>query len=268
VLKGIAAAGIGTVTGAGAYAFLYERRHVEVTRATLHVSRWTPGLAGLRIGLITDLHRSETVSGDLIAHACRLLMAERPDVIVLGGDYVSFADRSFVEPAADALAQLSAPWGVFAVLGNHDDDDDMAAALGGHGFTVLRDARTEVRVRTERLDLIGIRFWTRRAEEIARVLRGASPNALLLAHNPSRLIEAAALSVPLVLSGHTHGGQIVLPALGAVAARKFPVVSGIGKRRDTAIFVSRGVGTVYVPMRLNCPPEVAVLTVQPVSPNA
>ncbi len=74
--------------------------------------------------------------------------------------------------------------------------------------------------------------------------------------------------MPVVISGHTHGGQIVLPGLGALAARGFPVIAGAGKRENTAIFVSRGVGTVYIPVRLNCPPEVAVLTLQPVSTGA
>ena len=69
-----------------------------------------------------------------------------------------------------------------------------------------------------------------------------------------------------MLSGHTHGGQIVLPGLGAIAAREFPVVAGSARRDATAVFVSRGVGTVYLPVRLNCPPEVAVLTLQPVLP--
>jgi predicted MPP superfamily phosphohydrolase len=192
-------------------------------------------------------------------------MAERPDLIVLGGDYVTWGNREFVQPAADALAGLSAPAGVFAVLGNHDDDHDMPAALAARGFTVLRDARTQIRVRAEPVDLIGIRYWTRRADEISRIMRGASPNAILLAHTPNRLYEAASLAVPLLISGHTHGGQIVLPGVGPVAARKFPVVSGAGKRENTSIFVSRGIGTVYVPVRLNCPPEVALLTLQPLS---
>jgi hypothetical protein len=85
---------------------------------------------------------------------------------------------------------------------------------------------------------------------------------ILLAHDPRRLTEAAALGVPLVLSGHTHGGQVVLPLVGAIAAQKFPVVAGPGHRGKTTMFVSRGVGTVYVPVRLNCPPEVAVLTLR------
>ena len=90
----------------------------------------------------------------------------------------------------------------------------------------------------------------------------------MLAHDPRRLFEAAALDVPLVLAGHTHGGQVVLPVVGAVAAKKFPVIAGIGRRDRTTLFVSRGVGTVYVPFRVNCPPEVAVLTLQPEATRA
>jgi uncharacterized protein len=66
-----------------------------------------------------------------------------------------------------------------------------------------------------------------------------------------------------VLSGHTHGGQIVLPTVGPIAARKFPIVAGAGRKENTTIFVSRGVGTVYIPVRINCPPEVALLTLRP-----
>src|SRR6185295_62150 len=95
------------------------------------------------------------------------------------------------------------------------------------------------------------------------LLRGAEGTVVLLAHDPRRLTEAASLGIPLVLSGHTHGGQVVLPGLGAIAAQKFPVIAGIGRRDRTTLFVSRGLGTVYVPVRVNCPPEVAILTLQP-----
>ena len=264
LLKGVAAAGVGAVTGSLAHGYLYERFHIALTRETLAVSGLPPALAGLRIGLVTDLHRSETVSHEMVDRAVRMVMAEAPDLVILGGDYVTWGDRRFVGPAADALAPLSAPHGVFAVLGNHDNDRDMPAALTSKGFVVLRDARTRLTVRGETLDLAGIRYWTSRLSEIAYVLRGASPNVILLAHTPKRLVEAAALAVPLVLSGHTHGGQIVLPFVGAIAAREFPVIAGTGRRDSTAIFVSRGVGTVYIPVRLNCPPEVAILTLQPV----
>jgi uncharacterized protein len=262
LLKGVAAAGIGAITGAAAHGYLYERHDIELTRQRLDLPGLPIPLSGLRVGFLTDLHRSATVSHELVTRAVAMLMAETPDLVILGGDYVTWGDRHFVGPVADALAPLSAPHGVFAVLGNHDDDRDMPAALSAKGFAVLRDVRTRLTIRGETLDLAGIRYWTRRAADIAHVLRGASPNTFLLAHNPMRLAEAAALAVPLVLSGHTHGGQIVLPGIGAVAAREFPVVSGTGRRGGTSIFVSRGIGTVYVPIRLNCPPEVAVLTLQ------
>jgi len=267
LLKGLAAAGIGVTSGAVAHGYLYERFRIGVTRETLEVSGLPSALSGLRIGLVTDFHRSDTVTHDIIDQAVQLLMREAPDLIVLGGDYVTWGDRRFVMPAADALAPLSAPHGVFAILGNHDNDHDMPPALASKGFVVLRDARTRLTIRGETLDLAGIRYWTRKPSEIAYVLRGASPNLILLAHTPMRLLEAAALSVPLVLSGHTHGGQIVLPGIGAVAAREFPVIAGRDRRENTTIFVSRGVGTVYVPVRLNCPPEVAILTLRPVIPN-
>ena len=138
----------------------------------------------------------------------------------------------------------------------------MPAALTARGVQMLKDARTTITVRGRALDLVGIRFWTRRAADIASLMKGASGTVVLLAHDPRRLSEAAGLKIPLVLSGHTHGGQVVVPGVGPVAAQKFPVVSGIGRRDRTTIFVSKGVGTVYVPVRVNCPPEVAVLTLQ------
>jgi predicted MPP superfamily phosphohydrolase len=263
VLKGLTAAGLGTLVGVANHGYVYARRRLVVTRETLQVSGLSPQLAGLRIGFLTDLHRSAAVTHEMAVTAVSTLMAERPDVIMLGGDYVTWGDRRFVGQAADALGGLSAPHGIFAVLGNHDDDRDMPAALAAKGIAVLRDARTRLSINGGTLDVAGIRYWTRRVEDIARVLHGASPDLVLLAHTPDRLLEAARLAVPLVLSGHTHGGQIVLPGLGAIAARKFEVVAGVAKREVTTIFVSRGVGTVYLPIRLNCPPEVAVLTLQP-----
>ena len=261
-LNTLMAGGVGTVIGGGAYGLAYSRHDIHVVRTSIPVSGLRPELDGLRIGLITDLHHSETVPASDVVKARTLMMAERPDLIVLGGDYVTWGDRSYVAPCSEALAGLQAPFGVYAVVGNHDDDREMPAALVAHGYEVLRDARTTVRVRGEKLELVGVRFWTRRAREIARLVRGAQATVVLLAHDPRRLDEAAALNIPLVLSGHTHGGQVVLPGLGAVAARKFPVVAGLGRRGNTSVFVSRGVGTVYVPYRLNCPPDVSVITLK------
>jgi predicted MPP superfamily phosphohydrolase len=261
-LRGIVTAGVGAATGVGAYGYLYGRRAVGITRADVPILHLPPALTGLRIGFLSDVHRSRWVSAEDVTRATHLLMNARPDLIVLGGDYVTWGDRRYVMPAAEALGALSAPHGVFAVLGNHDDDRDMAAALAGRGFHVLKDARTQILINNEPLDLAGIRFWTKRPSDIAAVLKGSSRNVILLAHDPRRLFEAETLNVSLVLSGHTHGGQVVLPVVGAIAAQKFPVVAGLARRNQTTMFVSRGLGTVYVPVRVNCPPEVCLLTLQ------
>ena len=260
VLKGLAGAGAAALGVAGGYGFVYERHELRVTRVNLPIPGLPPVLAGLRIGLVTDVHRSRWVSHDDVTRAVAAMMNEHPDLIVLGGDYVTWGDRQYVGPSAEALAPLSAPHGVFGILGNHDDDHDMPAALATRGVRMLKDARTTIRIKDEPVDLVGIRFWTKRPSDIASLVRGAPGIVMLLAHDPRRLTEAAALKIPLVLSGHTHGGQVVLPGVGALAAQKFPVVAGIGRRDRTTMFVSRGVGTVYVPVRVNCPPEVAVLT--------
>ncbi|HSL20758.1 MAG TPA: metallophosphoesterase [Vicinamibacterales bacterium] len=262
LLRALAVAGVGAATGAAGYGFLYERHHLDVTRTDVPVSGLPDALDGLRLALVTDTHFSSTVPAADIERAVRAALDAVPDIVVLGGDYVTWGDRAYVSGAAELLAPLRAPHGVFAVLGNHDDDRDMPAALTAKGFTVLKDARTRIVVHGEPLDVAGVRFWTRRVDRVAAVLRGATATTILLAHDPSRLREAASLNVPLVLSGHTHGGQIVLPVAGALAARGFPVVSGYGRRENTSIYVSRGVGTVYVPLRLNCPPEVAILTLK------
>jgi len=267
LLQGLAASAVGAVVGTVDHGYVYQRSDLTVTRETIRVSGLSEELSGLRIGFLSDLHRSEMVSHEMADAAVQLLLAENTELIILGGDYVTFGggrDRRYVGAAADALSPLQAPHGVFAVLGNHDDDREMPAALAGKGFTVLRDSRTRLTIKGVPLDLAGIRFWTRKVGDIAAVVRGASTNLILLAHTPSRLPEAASLDIPLMLSGHTHGGQIVLPGVGAIAAREFPVVAGAGRREGTAIFVTKGVGTVYVPVRVNCPPEVAVLTLEPV----
>lgn len=261
-LKGVLATAVGAATGAGIYGVGYERHHLGVTRADLPVSGLPAALDGLRIGFLTDIHHSRMVPADDVSEAVALALSERPDVVVLGGDYVTWGERGYVGPVAELLKPLHAPYGVFAILGNHDDDRDMPAALARNGFTVLKDQTTRVTIRNEAVDMIGLRFWTRKAADIARIVKRAGETSILLAHDPRRLTEAAALDIPAVLSGHTHGGQVVLPGIGALTRRNFPVLEGVGQRENTSLFVSRGVGTVYIPVRINCPPEVALVTLR------
>ena len=260
VLKGAVAATVGAITGAGVYGAGYERHHLGVTRATLRVRNLPRTWEGFRIALLTDIHHSALVPAADVAAAVTLANAERPDLIVLGGDYVTASDRAYMDPVAELLAPLRAPHGVVAILGNHDDDRFMPAALRRQHIEVLDDDHHTVRVNGHAMGLVGIRFWTKSRARIESIVRRARTPVLLLAHDPRRLTEASELGVAAVLSGHTHGGQIVLPGIGAVAARKFPVTAGTGRMGDTPIFVSRGIGTVYVPVRINCPPEVALVT--------
>jgi uncharacterized protein len=255
------AGGIG-LAGAGVYGFAYERHRITVTRTTVEVGALPAALDGLRIGILTDLHHSAFVPQQDIEDATRLLMAERPDLVALLGDYVTWGDRRYVNGCAEALAPLSAPHGVFAILGNNDDERAMPRALAARGFEVLLDERADIRVRGESVAIAGIRYWTKKPSDIHRLLVGTPRPTILLAHDPRRLTEAADLGVPLLLSGHTHGGQIVLPLIGALAARKYPIAAGTIRRANTTLFVSRGVGTVFVPVRLNCPPEAAVITLR------
>lgn len=263
-LRSATAISVGAVAGIGAYGMVYERHHIERITRDVRVRGLPPALDGLRIGMVTDVHHSAVVPAEDVTHAVRLLKESAPDIIVLGGDYISFFDRAYAEPVAELLAPLAnAPYGSFAVLGNHDDERVMPAALAARGFSVLKDQRTSLTINGERLDMAGIGFWTRSPGEVASVLKGTGGMTILLAHDPRRLQEASALDVQLVLSGHTHGGQVIVPKIGAVAGRKFPVLAGYATRENTSLFVSRGVGTVYVPIRINCPPDVAVLTLRP-----
>jgi predicted MPP superfamily phosphohydrolase len=262
-LKGLLATGVGLATGRVGYGVAFERHRIQLYERPLTVAGLPAALDGLRIGLITDVHLSPMVPDRDITQAVELLAGAGPDVIALGGDYVTSADVSRAAPVAELLAPLaSAKMGSFAVLGNHDDDRVVPAALAAKGFTVLRDQRTRVTLRGEAVDIVGLRFWTRRLPDITRVVRGAGPTTFMLAHDPRRVREAATLDVQLVLAGHTHGGQVVLPGLGAVAARRFPVVAGEATEGHCTLFVSRGVGTVFVPVRINCPPEVQVLVLR------
>lgn len=262
VLKTALALATGAAAGTVVHGYGWERDALGVTRVDLPMSGLPRALEGLRLGFLTDVHHSAMVAEHLVSRAVSLLNAERPDLVVLGGDYVSFGDRKYMAPVAEQLGVLAAPHGVFGIIGNHDDERYMPAELRRRGIEMLLDDRTTLDIKGERLDLAGVKFWTKSAGDIGAVVSGAHAPVLLLAHDPRRVVEAAALAVPAVLAGHTHGGQVVLPLLGALAARKFPIAQGRLTRDTTEMFVSRGIGTVVVPLRVNCPPEVAVVTLR------
>jgi predicted MPP superfamily phosphohydrolase len=262
VLKGLAAIAAGTGAGFAIHGYAVERHQLGVVRCDLPMRGLGAAFDGLRIGYLSDLHHSEFVGIEDIQRAVALVAAERPDLVILGGDYVSYGDVQYADPCAQVLATLTAPLGVYAVLGNHDDERSVPDALRRRGIPVLRDAYTAVTKNGDAITLAGIRFWTREPADVARAIGSAPGPVLLAAHDPRRIFEAAWLNVAGVLSGHTHGGQLVLPGLGAIAARKFPVAAGRMTRGPSEMFVSRGVGTVILPVRINCPPEVNIITLR------
>jgi uncharacterized protein len=262
VLRALGASGLLAGAGLGSYGFAYERHRITLTRMVVPVSSLPPALAGLRVGVLSDIHYGRFMPPEDVAAAAALLRAEGPDLIVLAGDFVTWSDRASVGPCAAALSPLAAPSGVFAVAGNHDPEPTLNAVFESRGIQVLRDEHVRLTIRGERVDLGGVRYWSTRTADLQRTFLRSDGFPILLAHDPRRLTQASELGIPLVLSGHTHGGQVVLPGIGAPAAARFPVVAGLGRRRRTTVFVSRGLGTVVLPVRLNCPPEVALLRLE------
>ncbi len=265
VTKLLAAGGAGLFVGGAVHGYTNERHRIGVTHASLGVTRLPDAFVGLRVALLTDFHLSPIVDAADIARAVALTLEQQPDLIILGGDYVTWGHEHFIGPVGELLSPLTAPLGVIAILGNHDSDkggDDMTAALVKNRFTVLRDAHTRIERRGDAVDFVGVRYWTRQPSTIAKLIESPGNVNVLLAHDPRRVNEAAELNIPLVLSGHTHGGQIVLPGVGAWNRGFFPTMQGTLERENTVLFVSRGIGMVYVPVRLNCPPEIAMLTLQ------
>jgi predicted MPP superfamily phosphohydrolase len=225
-------------------------------------------LAGLRIGFVTDTHVGPFIRGDDVRRACDLLAAARPDLLLLGGDYISESSR-YADEAARALAPLAAaaPLGALAVLGNHDysvGGARMQAALEAQGIRVLRNEAVAVTRGAGTVLVAGIDETLLGSPDpggtLAQVPAGAA--ALALWHEPQFAEQAAAHGAFLQLSGHTHGGQVVLPVVGAVG---LPIhgdrhVVGWSDAAGMPVYTSRGVGIYRPPLRFRCAPEVTLVT--------
>jgi uncharacterized protein len=257
--------------GAGAlaaYAFLIEPRWVEVTRTRIHLRNLPAPLEGLRIALLTDLHAGEGTPMSVIRRAARLAMRERPDVIAITGDLAA-DDAPDFQGVLRALDCLRAPLGVYAVPGNHDHVigiEQWQREMGEHPrIRALTNRSVVHEVGEARLCIAGVDDLSCGEPSLASL---PSPDqrdvTILLAHDPDQAERAkrAFDSVDLVLSGHTHGGQIRLPLIGALrnpSAYGQLYEEGLRRRPWTQVYVSRGIGTIHLPARFLCRPEVAIL---------
>jgi uncharacterized protein len=272
---GVAMAGV-AVAGDGTF---IEANRIRLVSLEIPLSRLDDAWDGFRIVQLSDLHYDEYFSVVPLRKAIDIVNPLRPDLIVVTGDFVtspleysgSRADAiaNVIEPCAQWLRHLSAPSGVLASLGNHDVNTNASQiidVLESHAIPVLRN-------RSVVLERAGKRLWVGGVDDVLDgnpdlqlALKGvpATDPVVLLSHEPDWADYVSHYPVDLQLSGHSHGGQIRLPLLGApylpMLGRKYPW--GLRRIDSLYLYTNSGIGTIRIPMRLNCPPEVTLITLR------
>lgn len=264
-LRGLTAAGLLGISGTAAYASFFEITDYELTETDIFIRELPTGFENFRVVQVSDVHHSSLVSLAEVRRVVELAQSARGDMIVLTGDYTT-ARRGYIEPCAEALGTLAAPSGVWAVLGNHDhytDGELTRRALARRGIGVLDNAHTVLTRGTDALQLAGIDDWSWGYADWTRALGGLDRRrpTLLLSHEPQVFDAPETAGISLILSGHTHGGQVSLPFVGAPARflEAFKYIRGRYERAGTQLYVSRGTGVVGLPVRFGARPEIAVL---------
>lgn len=239
--------------------FLERTRHRVVMRTFADDSR-------LRIGFLTDFHFGEVVPDAFLRRGAGAIMRMEPDLILLGGDYWNEGMEG-EEAARDILGLLEAPLGIYGVLGNHDHDVSAAGAvelLDGLGIGTLINEGVLLEDGPEPLWLCGVDDEWYGEPDFGAALEGRPEgvSALALAHNPVSLLRCSQRWPTLCLSGHTHGGQVCWPDGRAVwvdNAQSLNHSSGWTRVGSTWLYVSRGIGSATIPLRLYCRPEVTII---------
>jgi hypothetical protein len=261
--------GLAAATLAGTtYGMFIGRHEYEVTEAEFDISGLPEAFDGFTIGLVSDIHAGAFMLKEEMLDYVKIINDLGSDLIAVPGDFVNGrVDEVF--PFAEAFSDLRAPFGVYGVLGNHDyytgDPERIAREVNRAGIRLLRDENFLIRRNSDILTLAGVDDVGRNDRapiQLDKALQTAPENetTILLCHRPYYVRQAASRNISLVLSGHTHGGQIVFGKFGnamltpaAFASRYIAGKYAVGK---THMYVSRGIGTVGLPVRLNCPPEI------------
>jgi predicted MPP superfamily phosphohydrolase len=240
---------------------------LEVNRLTVPAPE--AGLRGLRLGFVSDIHRSELVGREEVEGIAAALDAEELDLLLIGGDLatIRYSPPAMIDEALEILGGIRAPLGRLAVQGNHDVDLGGSKALrraGRFGITALVNEGVRLERGGGALFVAGIDDHKNGRPDIKRAFRehGGEP-VLFLTHNPDALVERMGEAPPvwLALAGHLHGGQIRVPFIGApYNPSRYPRIFDWGWAKGTKMraYVTRGTGVVVVPMRVNCPPEICV----------
>jgi predicted MPP superfamily phosphohydrolase len=270
-LRWSAAAGAVALAGDS---LLLEPNGPRIVRQGFLLPRWPERLNGFTVALLSDFHYDPYFSAHPLHAAVPMVNSLRPDLIVLTGDFVSVPvigderKAAFAaEPCAHLLRQMTAPHGLWAVMGNHDDATDrrhVTSALQSENIQVLANQSQAIERDGARFWLAGVNDVLGRTADLPKTLRRvpADEAVILLAHEPDFADEAAKFPIDLQLSGHSHGGQVRIPFLPPLylpaLARKY--VWGAYRLGPLTLYTNAGLGTVDVPIRLNCPPEITLLT--------
>lgn len=240
---------------------------VETNEMTVDLGRTAAGRTPLRVGFASDFHAGATTHHRLLVDACAALAAMKPDVVLLGGDFVSVR-ASYVHALAELLADVHAPLGKYAVLGNHDlraNWREVISALEGAGVHMITNSSVRLGAPFGDVVVSGIDDPTRGLPRADLAMAGAEPEdtRIVLMHSPDGVAALRDHPFDLALAGHTHGGQIALPTgrpvvvPGALLNRTYCrgrfELEGAGNR---TLLVSRGIGTSAIPVRLFAAPEV------------
>ena len=252
-----------------ARAALTEPYMLSIEHKRIHLNRLPKAFDGFRVVQLSDIHHGPFSSREQIERAVETANRLQPDIIALTGDYIS-KERQYAAPCAEMLGRLKAKYGVYAVLGNHDHWVDAALITDlfrAEGITVLINEGMHFEKNGASFWLAGVDDTMVGLEDLSLALAGARSDEmkLLLAHNPIILRRAARASVDLVLSGHTHGGQVAIRGeRSTVRGARKRHLKGLGRLANTQIYVNRGLGTVVLPIRYGCPPEISLLELRTV----
>jgi uncharacterized protein len=254
---------------------LSESYRLEVKEYTYSSPEVPAAFDGTRIILLTDVHRAFYFSQQRIGRMVDRVNALEPDLIVLGGDYV-YGSKDYEASAFAELGRLRAPLGTFAVLGNHDyahpgdgvnDPEPSLDAAAQVGIPVLDNSGVWIVQEGQRLRLAGVSDLRETQPDLAPGLQGTAPGDLVIlaAHEPDFAEQLQPGLVDLVLSGHTHGGQITLfglwaPIVDSDYGQKYR--TGVVHNDGTTVVVSNGVGAIFPPLRFFAPPQIVVVTLE------
>lgn len=255
----------GTGIGGFTYGSVIEKRSLDVTRAEIPLAPNHSALAGMKIAVVGDFHHDDFGDRNLIHRAVMAINDEKVDLVYLVGDYIS-RHAAGVVPLCEELVNLRSTHGTFGVMGNHDSRCDPAfilATLKEIGVRMLVNGTQEF----EQFTLAGMASSFRGIPVLPKILTGLDPDKPVIMgwHEPDTFDLYTDPRIALQVSGHTHGGQICAPFYGPLIlpkfGRKYPY--GLYQKESSALFVTRGIGTLTVPIRFLCPPEVAILEFAP-----